>query len=69
MGLASSLGIDIGNSGGGIFSGTNLPEFMKSRFIIEKTLIMILINRVQKSFYLIRIFFDKLLILKYNLGT
>ena len=39
MGLASSLGIDIGNSGGGVFSGTNLPEFMKSRFIIEKTLL------------------------------
>ena len=39
MGLASSLGIDLGNGGGGVFSGTNLPEFMKSRFIIEKTLL------------------------------
>ncbi len=39
MGLASSLGLDLGASGGGVFSGANLIEFMKSRLIIEKALL------------------------------
>jgi len=39
MGLASSLGLDLGTSGGGVFSGANLIEFMKSRLIIEKALL------------------------------
>ena len=40
MGLANSLGIDLGGGGGGgIFSGSNLIELMQSRFIIEKTLL------------------------------
>lgn len=39
MGLASSLGIDLGTSGGGVFSGANLIEFMQSRLIIEKALL------------------------------
>lgn len=39
MGLASSLGLDLGVSGGGVFSGANLIEFMKSRLIIEKALL------------------------------
>jgi LPS O-antigen subunit length determinant protein (WzzB/FepE family) len=39
-GLASMVGIDLGNnSGGGIFVGDNLMEFMKSRAMIEKTLL------------------------------
>jgi uncharacterized protein involved in exopolysaccharide biosynthesis len=39
MGLASSLGIDLGNSAGGAFSGANLIELMKSRNIVEKALL------------------------------
>jgi len=31
LGLASSLGIDLGTSAGGAFSGANLIELMKSR--------------------------------------
>jgi uncharacterized protein involved in exopolysaccharide biosynthesis len=39
LGLASSLGIDLGSSGGGAFSGANLMELMKSRKLVEKTLL------------------------------
>ena len=39
LGLASSLGIDLGGSGGGAFAGTNLIELMKSRLLVEKTLL------------------------------
>jgi uncharacterized protein involved in exopolysaccharide biosynthesis len=39
LGLASSLGIDLGSSAGGAFSGANLIELMKSRKLIEKTLL------------------------------
>jgi uncharacterized protein involved in exopolysaccharide biosynthesis len=39
MGLASSLGIDLGTSAGGAFSGANLIELMKSRTLIEKALL------------------------------
>jgi hypothetical protein len=38
LGLASSLGLDVGNSNSGIFSGPNLLELFKSRSVIEKTL-------------------------------
>lgn len=38
-GLASMVGVDLGGSGGGAFSGDNLVEFMKSRAVIEKTLL------------------------------
>ena len=39
MGLASSLGLDLGGgSGGGVFSGANLTELFKSRFMVEQTL-------------------------------
>lgn len=38
LGLASSLGLDIGGSGGSIFSGSNLSELFKSRSMVEKTL-------------------------------
>jgi uncharacterized protein involved in exopolysaccharide biosynthesis len=37
-GLASQLGLDLG-SNGGLFSGANIIELMKSRFIVEKTLL------------------------------
>ncbi len=39
LGLASSFGIDLGSSGGGAFAGANLMELMKSRKVIEKTLL------------------------------
>ncbi|WP_289663071.1 lipopolysaccharide biosynthesis protein [Flavobacterium panacagri] len=40
LGLASSFGLDLGGSGGGgVFSGSNLTEFFKSRSMVEKTLL------------------------------
>ena len=39
LGLASSLGIDLGSSAGGAFAGANLIELMKSRKLVEKTLL------------------------------
>lgn len=39
LGLASSFGIDLGGSGGGIFTGSNLTELFKSRSMVEKTLL------------------------------
>nr|WP_315255253.1 Wzz/FepE/Etk N-terminal domain-containing protein [uncultured Flavobacterium sp.] len=38
LGLAGSFGIDLGSSGGGVFSGSNLTELFKSRTMVEKTL-------------------------------
>lgn len=39
LGLASSFGIDLGGSGGGAFSASNLTELFKSRAMVEKTLL------------------------------
>jgi len=39
IGLASTFGIDLGSSGGGAFAGSNLMELMKSRLLVEKTLL------------------------------
>lgn len=39
LSLASSFGLDLGNSGGSIFSGTNLTELFKSRKMVEETLL------------------------------
>ena len=38
LGLASSLGLDIGGGGGSIFTGSNLTELFKSRAMVEQTL-------------------------------
>ncbi len=38
-GIASKLGFDISASGGGLFAGSNIIEIMKSRLILEKTLL------------------------------
>jgi hypothetical protein len=38
-GALSNFGIDLGSSGGGAFSGPNLVELMKSRLLVEKTLL------------------------------
>lgn len=39
LGLVSSFGLDLGGSGGGVFSGANLSELFKSRYMVEKTLL------------------------------
>jgi hypothetical protein len=39
LGLASSLGLDLGGGGGSMFSGANLTELFKSRAMVEKTLL------------------------------
>lgn len=39
LGLAGSLGLDLGGSGGGVFEGANLTELFKSRSMVEKTLL------------------------------
>lgn len=39
LGLASSLGIDLGTGAGGAFSGANLIELMKSRKMVQKALL------------------------------
>lgn len=45
LGLASTFGFDLGTSAGGAFTGGNLVELMKSRSLVEKTLLNpILIN-------------------------
>lgn len=50
MGLASSLGLDLGSGAGGAFSGANLIELIKSRRVIEKALLNpITINNKQMS--------------------
>jgi hypothetical protein len=50
-GLASQFGIDLGGGGGGgAFNGDNLLELMKSRLMIEKTLLSpININKKQQT--------------------
>ena len=39
MGLASSFGFEIGGAAGGLFSSSNIIELMKSRLVVEKTLL------------------------------
>ncbi len=39
LGLASQFGFDFGESGGGIFAGSNLIELFKSRRMVEQTLL------------------------------
>jgi len=39
LGLASSFGLDLGGSGGGMFTAANLTELFKSRLMVEKTLL------------------------------
>ncbi|MDP3667902.1 MAG: Wzz/FepE/Etk N-terminal domain-containing protein [Sediminibacterium sp.] len=39
LGLASSFGLDLGTSAGGAFSGANLIELMKSRRLVEQSLL------------------------------
>ena len=39
LGLVSSLGLDLGGSGGSVFTGSNLTELFKSRAMVEQTLL------------------------------
>jgi uncharacterized protein involved in exopolysaccharide biosynthesis len=39
LGLASSFGLDLGGGSSGLFSSNNIIELMKSRFVVEKTLL------------------------------
>lgn len=39
LGLASQFGLNVGGNGGGVFVGDNLIELMKSRSMVEKTLL------------------------------
>jgi uncharacterized protein involved in exopolysaccharide biosynthesis len=47
LGLASSFGFDLGGGGGGLFTSSNIIELMKSRLVVEKTLL----NPIQLSGY------------------
>jgi len=51
MGLASQFGIDLGGgSGSGVFEGDNIIEFLKSRLMIEKTLLSpVIVEGKEKS--------------------
>lgn len=50
MGLASTFGIDLGSGGGGLFTSSNIMELMKSRFVVEKTLLNpVMVNGQQIS--------------------
>jgi hypothetical protein len=46
--LASSFGFDLGGSGGGAFSGSNLTELFKSRNMVEKTLLTPVVFETKK---------------------
>jgi Chain length determinant protein len=48
LGLASQFGFDLGGSGGGAFSGSNLNELFKSRRIVEQTLLTPVIYKGKK---------------------
>ena len=39
LGLASSFGFDLGGGGGDLFTSSNVIELMKSRLVVEKTLL------------------------------
>ena len=39
MGLASTFGFDLGGGAGGLFTSSNIIELMKSRLVVEKTLL------------------------------
>ncbi len=51
IGVASQLGIDLGSSGGSVFTGENIIELIKSRLVIENTLISkISIDGIENTF-------------------
>jgi hypothetical protein len=59
LGLASSIGIDLGGAGGGgAFAASNLTELMKSRLIVEKVLLSSIENN-GKIITLLEYYIDK----------
>jgi len=46
LGLASTLGLDVGGNAGGIFTGSNLTELFKSRSMVEETLLTPVTDKV-----------------------
>lgn len=57
MGLASQFGFDMGGSADVTFSGSNLLELMKSRSLVEKTLLNPL-DLKGKTFSLVEMYLD-----------
>lgn len=61
MGLATTLGIDLGSSAGGAFSGNNLMVLIKSRSIVERVLLTnVLVDKKEISLADFYIDFKKL---------
>ncbi|MEO6977424.1 MAG: lipopolysaccharide biosynthesis protein [Mucilaginibacter sp.] len=61
LGLASQFGFDLSSSGGGAFSGDNLLELMKSRSMVENTLLTTVnINGKNQTLAELYISFNKL---------
>jgi hypothetical protein len=49
-GIANTLGIDIGNAGGGVFASSNIIDLIKSKLIIKKALLNhVLIENEEKT--------------------
>jgi uncharacterized protein involved in exopolysaccharide biosynthesis len=58
LGLASSFGLDLGGGGGGLFSSNNIIELMKSRLVVEKTLlnsVLVAGNEISLADYYIQV--------------
>ncbi len=49
LGVASQLGIDLGNSGGSVFTGENIIELLKSRRVVESALLVRMNNNVKAN--------------------
>jgi hypothetical protein len=61
LGLASQFGFDLGSSGGGAFSGDNLQQLMKSRSMVENTLLTTVnVNGKKETLAELYISFNKL---------
>ncbi|WP_242499163.1 lipopolysaccharide biosynthesis protein [Flavobacterium sp. 140616W15] len=57
LGLAGSLGLDLGGGGGSIFTGSNLTQLLKSRRMVEQTLLTS-VNYKDKEISLAEMYID-----------
>jgi hypothetical protein len=65
MNLASQLGIDLGSAGsGGLFSGPNIIELIKSKLIVKKTLLLTVVDLNNSKETLINYYINKKISLK-----